>query len=151
WVYQTVNVIEPGLLKQLLRAKDYHARAAATRALRHWRESVPDVLDLLAAQVNDEHPRVRLEAVVGLRYFKDAKAAEVALEALSHPTDYYLDYGLKETMTTLEPYWKQAVASGKPFAIKGPAAANFVLGSVSAAELVKMARTAPVYMALLSR
>src|SRR5262249_51754306 len=43
------------------------------------------------------------------------------------------------------------VASGKPFAIKGPAAANFFLGSVSAAELVKMARTAPVYMALLSR
>ncbi|HYT87857.1 MAG TPA: HEAT repeat domain-containing protein, partial [Gemmataceae bacterium] len=151
WAYQTVNVPEPQLLKQLLRAADYHARAAATRALRHWRESIPEALDFLEAQVNDAHPRVRLEAVVALSFFKNARAAEIALQALSHPTDYYLDYGLRETMTTLEPYWKQAVTSGQPFAIKSPAAANFVLGTVSTAELVKMTRTAPVYMALLSR
>ncbi|MCC6418225.1 MAG: HEAT repeat domain-containing protein [Gemmataceae bacterium] len=151
WVYQTVNVIEPQPLRQLLRAKDYHARAAATRALRHWRESIPDALDLLQVQVNDEHPRVRLEAVVALSFFKDARAAEIALQALSHPRDYYLDYGLRETMTTLEPEWKAALTSGKPFAITTPAAATFVLGSVGTAELVKMTRTAPVYMALLSR
>src|SRR5262249_57616026 len=74
-----------------------------------------------------------------------------ALQALSHPRDYYLDYGLKETMTTLEPYWKPAVTSGKPFAVNNPAAANYILASVGTADLVKMARTAPVYMALLSR
>jgi putative heme-binding domain-containing protein len=151
WVYQSVNVPEAGLLKHLLRAKDYHARAAATRALRHWREAVPDALDLLQAQVNDEHPRVRLEAVVALSYFKDARAAELALLALNRPRDYYLDYGLKETMTTLEPYWKQAVAAGKPFAVENPAGAEYVLASVTPPELVKMARSAPVYRALLTR
>ena len=32
WVYQGINVLEPDLLKRLLRAKDYHARTGATRA-----------------------------------------------------------------------------------------------------------------------
>jgi putative heme-binding domain-containing protein len=151
WVYQTVNVVEPNLLRQLLRASDYHARAAATRALRHWRESVPDALDLLEAQIKDEHPRVRLEAVIALSFFKEARAAELALLALNQPRDYYLDYGLKETLTTLEPYWKQAVAAGKPFAVDNPAGMEYVLAAVTPPELVKMARSGPVYRALLTR
>ncbi len=151
WVCQTQRIGAPDIMLKLLRAKDYHARAAATRALRHWRDQIPNALDLLEAQVNDAHPRVRLEAIIALSYFKNARAAEIALRSLEHPSDYYLDYSLKETMTTLEPYWKAAIAEGKPFAIGSPAAANFVLASVTTAELVKMPRNGPVYMALLSR
>jgi putative heme-binding domain-containing protein len=81
---------------------------------------------------------------------KDSRAAEIALQSLEHPSDYYLDYGLKETMTTLEPYWKTALTSGKPFNLKGAGAA-FLLGSVTPAELSKMPRSTPVYLALLSR
>jgi putative heme-binding domain-containing protein len=148
---QLFALIGRSLLKKLIRANDYHARAAATRALRHWRDRVEDPLGLLKTQVNDDHPRVRLEAVIALSYFKEARAAEVALEALKHPRDYYLDYGLKETMATLEPYWRAAVAAGRPFAADNPAGAEYVLGNVSTAELVKMARSGPVYRALLSR
>lgn len=151
WVYQGINVTDPDLLRRLLRAKDYHARAGATRALRHWRDRIPEVLDLFEEQVNDVHPRVRLEAVVALSFFKDARAADIALQALKHPTDYYLDYGLKETMSTLQPYWKPYLAAGKPFAVGNPAGANYLLGTVSAAELIKMPRTGPVYFALLAR
>src|SRR5262249_33258439 len=110
-----------------------------------------DPIGLLEPRVNDENPRVRLEAVVALSFFTEARAAEVALEALRHPTDYYLDYGIKETLTTLEPYWKPALSSGKAFASNNPAGANYLLGKVATADLVKMARSAPVFLALLAR
>ena len=105
----------------------------------------------LQDQVNDVHPRVRLEAVVALSFFKTPRAAEIALEALKHPMDYYLDYGLKETMTTLEPYWKPMLAAGKPFATNNPAGANYLLANVKNEELVKLPRNSLVYLALLTR
>jgi len=153
WVYQTIGVVNEDLLTRLLHAKDYHARAAATRALRHWRDRLPASKSYawLAGQAEDVHPRVRLEAVVALSYFPDTKAAEIALLALKHPTDYYLDYGIKETLTTLEPYWKQALAKGRPFAANNPAGAAYVLGNIPNAELLDMPRSGPVYLALLSR
>lgn len=151
WVYQGVGITEPDLLKRLLRAKDYRARTGATRALRNMRDSLPDALDLLQDQVNDVHPRVRLEAVIALSYFKDARAADIALQALKHPTDYYVDYGLKETMDTLAPYWRPHLAAGKAIAAGNPAGANYLLATVSNAELVKMPRTGPVLLALLAR
>ena len=52
-----------------------------------------DPLGLLQKQINDENPRVRLEAIRALSFFtgKEAeKAQEIALEALAHPQDYYL-------------------------------------------------------------
>jgi hypothetical protein len=55
--------------------------------------------------VNDEHPRVRLEAVRALSFFEGAdaeKAIEVATESLIHPQDDYLKYTFNETMNTLE-------------------------------------------------
>jgi hypothetical protein len=68
-----------------------------------------DPLALLQKQVNDEHPRVRLEAIRALSFFqgKDgARAYEIALESLAYPQDDYLNYTLKETTTTLDKYWK---------------------------------------------
>jgi hypothetical protein len=74
----------------------------------YWHDRIAQPLELLRVQVNDEHPRVRLEAIRACSFFREAPAAEVALEALNHPTDYYIDYTLDETMKQLEPYWKQA-------------------------------------------
>ena len=151
WVHQYHNAVNEPLLQQMLHSADYHARAAATRVLRYWREQVPDAIDLLQTQVNDEHPRVRLMAVLALSDFATQRAAEIALEALKHPMDYYLQYSLKETMATLEPYWKPALAAGKPFATDNPAAAEYLLAQISTSDLLKMPRSGPVYHALLSR
>jgi putative heme-binding domain-containing protein len=151
WVHQFHHVVDETLLKRLLRSKDYRARAAATRVLCAWREQVPNVFELLQAQADDEHPRVRLEAVRTCSFFRDAKAAEVALVALSHPVDPYLTYTLNETVAQLEPFWKPHLAAGKPFAISSPAAANLILGKVSTTELVKMPRNQIVYNAFLVR
>jgi len=144
------HLLKYDALRLLLMAKDAKVRAAATRQLRHQMFSVLTHSKWTDA-VNDVHPRVRLEAIVGLSFFKDATAAEIALQALKHPRDYYIDYALKETMTTLEPYWKEAIAAGKPFAADNPAGAAYILGSVKTEDLTKLPRSAPVLMALLTR
>ncbi|HKB04317.1 MAG TPA: PVC-type heme-binding CxxCH protein [Gemmataceae bacterium] len=102
WVCQHHDAVNEDLLKRLLRSPEPRARAAATRVLCAWRDRVPDVTGLLRAGVNDEHPRVRLEAVRALSFFHGKEAREVATEARKHPMDYYLDYALNETLATLD-------------------------------------------------
>jgi glucose/arabinose dehydrogenase len=105
WLHQSLDDVDPALLKQLLTCPEPRARAAATRVLCYWRDRVDQPLELLRTQVNDKHPRVRLEAVRALSFFdgKDAaKAQEVAMESLLESQDYYLEYTLNETNKTLD-------------------------------------------------
>ena len=67
------------LLKRLLAAKEFRARAAAVRVLQHWFDRVDGAMALLAPMVRDEAPRVRLEAVRALSFVPTAAAAEAAL------------------------------------------------------------------------
>jgi glucose/arabinose dehydrogenase len=110
WLHGQHDVVDIDLLQRTLRSPDYRARAAATRVLCYWRDRVPEALPLLQVQAGDEHPRVRLEAVRAASFFHDPAALDVALESLGHPTDYYLDYTLKETMSTLE---RRGLAGGE--------------------------------------
>ena len=102
WVLQHHNSVDEGLLKTVLRSDDYRARAAATRVLCYWRDRVKKPLDLLRTQVNDKHPRVRLEAVRALSFFDSDDATFVVLESLAHPQDAYLEYTTRETMDVLD-------------------------------------------------
>ncbi len=106
WVQQHFNQVDLGLLKQLLQSPDARARAAATRVLCYTRHRISesDMLKLLEVQVNDKHPRVRLEAVRACSFLKTAKAAAVALQATKQPMDEYLNYTLTETLNTLKRY-----------------------------------------------
>jgi hypothetical protein len=108
WVKQHHNAVDAALLGKLLNGPNADARAAAVRVLCYWRDSVPDVLKLLQARVNDENPRVRLEAVRALSFFDVPEALDIAVESLVHDQDYYLEYTLKETMATLEKRLKAA-------------------------------------------
>lgn len=104
WVHQQHDVVDQDFLQTLLTCPEPKARAAATRVLGYWRDRLDDPLGLLQQQVNDDHPRVRLEAVRALSFFEgdDAlRAQEIALESLLHPQDYYLEYTLNETNATL--------------------------------------------------
>lgn len=111
WVHQWHNVVDEAFLKRMLRSPEPNARAAATRVLCYWRDRVTDPLALIKVQVQDESPRVRLEAVRACSFFKTAQAAEVALLALekeANPAkpDYYIKYCLAETMKALDKYTK---------------------------------------------
>jgi putative heme-binding domain-containing protein len=68
----------------------------------YWHDRVQSPLELLRVQINDDHPRVRLEAVRALSFFHNEAAIGVALEMLAHPDDEYLRFTFNETLNTLE-------------------------------------------------
>jgi glucose/arabinose dehydrogenase/lysophospholipase L1-like esterase len=102
WVKQQHGVVDPVLLRQLLAAQDGRARAAAVRALCYSRDEMKDALTLLRTAVNDEHPRVRLEAIRALSFYGNQQAMDVAVESLVHDQDSYLEYTLQEALETLQ-------------------------------------------------
>ena len=101
WVLQSHDVVKADLLATLLNADDYHARAAATRIACDMRHRLPNALELIAARIGDDHPRVRLEAVRACSFFGE-EAVEVVLDVLNNDVDKYLQYTLDETMRHLE-------------------------------------------------
>ncbi|HLV02369.1 MAG TPA: HEAT repeat domain-containing protein, partial [Acidobacteriota bacterium] len=113
WTFQTIDVVEPDLLRRLLRADDPRVRAAATRVLRYWLDDIEDPLSLLKIQVTDDHPRVRLEAVAALSYIPLLEAAEAAVQVLDFPMDRFLTYALRLTMVALEEHWHPALEAGR--------------------------------------
>ena len=110
WMHQWNNVVDIPLLKRELSSPDHHSRAAATRVLCYWRDRVPEALSLLKVLANDEHPRVRIEAVRAASFFngKDLpEAYDVAYNILKQPVDYYLDYTYRETLKQLKSLGKE--------------------------------------------
>jgi putative heme-binding domain-containing protein len=151
WVHQYHNVVNEDLLRRLLRARSFRARAAATRVLCYWRDRVPDSLEILKQLAADPHPRVRLEAVRAASFYTVPEAVEVPLISVGHPTDVYLDYTRGETMKALDPYVRKAIAEGRPIPFTSPAGARFFLKNVSTDDLLKMKRSQGVFLELLFR
>jgi hypothetical protein len=60
-------VIRPAVLVRMLQAQDHRARAYAARVVGRWHDRLQDPLGLLAERVVDEHPQVRMEAVMADR------------------------------------------------------------------------------------
>jgi putative heme-binding domain-containing protein len=151
WVCQFHDVVDLDLLGRLLQARDFRARAAATRVLCYWRDRVPDALDRLRKLAADPYPRVRLEAIRAASFFTVPEAVEIPLISAEHPSDYYLNYTRGETMRALEPYVKKALAEGRSVEISSPAGARFFLRNIDTADLLKMKRSRGVLQELLCR
>ncbi|WP_367870920.1 plastocyanin/azurin family copper-binding protein [Luteolibacter sp. Populi] len=151
WVHQWHNVVDLDLLKRILKSPEPRARAQGVRVLGYWRDRVPDAIALLKVAADDEAPRVRLEAVRVASYFRQWEAADVALTALKHPADYYITYCLKETMRQLTPWWKDAISQGKALAADNPAGIDYIMGSVSGADLAKLPKSPVTLTAMLTR
>jgi azurin len=151
WLHQWHDVVDIDLLRRMLNSPEPRARAAATRVLCYWRDRVPDTLALLAERANDSNARVRLEAVRAASFFRSVEAADVALAALKHPTDYYIDYVVRESIRQLEPKWRDALAAGKPVAADNPAGFAYLMATVKTADLLKFPRNPTVLRSLLAR
>lgn len=151
WVHQWHNVVDTDLLERMLKSPEPRARAAAARVLCYWRDRVPNALTWFRTLADDAHPRVRLEAVRAASFYRNAEAAEVALGILKHPTDYYLDYTLNETLRQLEPWWRKAISSGQSIAADNPAGVDRLISSVGSTELLQMPKTPGVLEAILTR
>jgi len=113
WTYQNLNTPNVALLGELLRSGDHRVRAAAIRVLAQWRDHVPDCNHYLKLAVDDEHPRVRLEAVRALSEQNSLGAAAIAAKALDRPVDKFLDFALWKTFRDLSAAWVPALQSGE--------------------------------------
>jgi len=115
WTYQALDEINEPLLRELLASSNHNIRAAAVRVASQWHDEVTAPLELFAAAVRDEHPRVRLEGVRALATVPSSQAMIVGLEATRQPMDRFLDFAVWQLVEDLAPVWipdlKQAVAT----------------------------------------
>jgi mono/diheme cytochrome c family protein/glucose/arabinose dehydrogenase len=102
WTTWGINQVDEPLLRQLLQAKDFHARAASVRVLRYNTHRIADYVDLLKKAAADEHGRVRLEAVVAASWIPDnAAAREIVAIANALPLDEWSTNAVKTASTRL--------------------------------------------------
>ncbi|RYD85543.1 MAG: hypothetical protein EOP84_02155, partial [Verrucomicrobiaceae bacterium] len=90
WVTWGLNKVDQPLLRHLLKAKDYHARAAAVRVLRYTGHQVMDQQSLLMAAAKDVHGRVRLEAIVTASWLAPDKGLAILNEAAKSELDDWM-------------------------------------------------------------
>jgi mono/diheme cytochrome c family protein/glucose/arabinose dehydrogenase/lysophospholipase L1-like esterase len=90
WVSWGLNKVDQQLLRTVLAAKDYRARAAAVRVLRYTGHQVADQPALLLQAAKDPHGRVRLEAIVAASWLDKDKGLPVVTEAGKKPLDEWM-------------------------------------------------------------
>lgn len=101
WVTWGLNKVDQKLLRQLLKAKDYHARAAAVQVLRYTGHQVLDQAALLMQAVKDENSRVRLDAIVAASWIGKEKGLPILAEAKKKPLDDWMIYAYETAIAHL--------------------------------------------------
>jgi putative heme-binding domain-containing protein len=151
WLHQHHNVVDVSLLNRVLGSPRFEARAAAVRVLCYWRDRVPNALEICKKLAQDDHPRVRLEAVRAASFFTEPEAIEVPLIAAEFPSDPPLDFVRAETQRTLEPLVKSALARGQRLQFTTEAGARYFLRNLPNEQLLKEERNRPVLLEMLYR
>ena len=90
WVSWGLNRVDEPLLRRLLNAKDFRARAAAVQVLRYAGHQVKDQAGLLLQAARDPHGRVRLEALVAASWLEGEKGLAIVNEAAKLPLDRWM-------------------------------------------------------------
>ncbi|WP_316818533.1 PVC-type heme-binding CxxCH protein [Pedobacter nyackensis] len=90
WVTWGLNKLDQNLLKMMLNAKDYRARAAAVQVVRYMGHQLPDQSDLLLKAAKDVHGRVRLEAITAASWLDKAKGLPIVMEAGKKDLDEWI-------------------------------------------------------------
>ncbi|MFP6872658.1 MAG: c-type cytochrome [Verrucomicrobiales bacterium] len=111
-VFESHEVVNRTLLERLLVAKDHRARAYATRVVARWHHRLEDPLALLKQSAIDEHPRVRLEAIVAASDIREAGSIVIAAQAADGPKDRFIDFAFTQAVHALAVHWKPALLTG---------------------------------------
>ena len=119
WTHEAIRSPNPALLRDLTSVADGRVRAAAVRMLVDWQHLFPDALPMLERLVEDNHPRVRLEAVRALAALRSenrtgagSQPIEVATRVMNHPMDRFLDYALWLTARETQQEWLAELRAG---------------------------------------
>ena len=126
---ETLEVIRPAVLVRMLQAQDHRARAYAARVVGRWHDRLQDPLGLLAERVVDEHPQVRMEAVMACAAIPRSRSIEVVARVVDRPRDGWIDYAFKQAVHHLEPHWLPAFQKGE-LSFERPAQLAAVLNEV---------------------
>ncbi len=138
-IYEAQEIVEPKLLERVLTSKEPRARAYATRVVGHWFDRLPDAVALLDRAIQDEHPRVRLEAVVACSYVPGS--LEVLAKAVDRPVDPFLHYAFQQAVHLRRPEWEAGFQRGFGNAVRLQAVATAAGGAKILAELVRAGKT----------
>ena len=106
WLQESFREIDPVLIQRIFQSEDFHARSAAVHTVTNEISRFDESMKIFKAAIEDEHPRVRLEALRGLSFAQSLEAAEVALKVIEKPMDYWLEYTLEHTLHALSPIIK---------------------------------------------
>lgn len=90
WVTWGANKVDDSLIRMVLSSKDFRARSAAVRVLRYTGHQIKDQLALLRQAANDEHGRVRLEAIVAASWLNKDDGLSILREAQTKPLDEWM-------------------------------------------------------------
>jgi mono/diheme cytochrome c family protein/glucose/arabinose dehydrogenase len=101
WVTWGLGKVDQKLLKQMLKAKDYHARAAAVEVLRFAAHQVPDHAQLLTQAAQDQNSRVRLDAIVAASWIEKQRGLAVLATAKQKPLDEWMVHAHKTAVAHL--------------------------------------------------
>ena len=143
WVSEGLGNFDPTLQKALFESNDGRLRAAYTHQIANqirWVKTSqfgsldPSQIGQWTAVgknlVQDQHPRVRLEAVRLLSQLPSVEAAQAACLALHQPMDRFLDFALWQTMRDLSSVWLPEFRTGKFRFGNDPSAIAFALKAV---------------------
>ncbi len=90
WVYWGLNESNDSLLDKMMSAEDYRVRAAAARFVRYNRHLLDNQVALLTTAAEDDHARVRLEAITAASWLDKDSAMEILSAAGQYPLDDWL-------------------------------------------------------------
>ncbi|MCX8237563.1 MAG: HEAT repeat domain-containing protein [Akkermansiaceae bacterium] len=138
-VFESHEAVNRPLLETLLAAKDYRARAYATRVVGRWSDRLQAPLGFLDRSVRDKNARVRLEAIVACSDIYSAASMVVAAKATDKPMDRFTDYALSQTAHALAPHWLPALTDGK-IQFGRPENLTFVLRAYGGKDVVVQVR-----------
>ena len=139
-VFESHEVVNRSLLERLLVAKDYRARAYATRVAGRWHDRLESPLELLDRSVTDESARVRLEAIVACSDIHVANSMVVAAKATSNPMDRFTNFALTQTVHALVPRWRPALNQGQ-LNFDDPAGLIYVLRTYGGKDVAGQVRS----------
>ena len=92
WVTWGANKVDESLLRSLLSAKDYRARAAAVRVLRYTGHQIKDQVALMKQAANDDHGRVRLEVITAASWLNKTNGLAILNEVIKKPLDEWMKH-----------------------------------------------------------
>jgi putative heme-binding domain-containing protein len=111
-VFESHEVVNRSLLERLLAAKDYRARAYATRVVGRWHNRLQNPLAILRRSATDEHLRVRLEAIVAASDVHEPESMAIAAQAADGAADRFITFAFKQAVHALANEWKPALLEG---------------------------------------